>query len=228
MRWQQAKDFQLDNPNIAIMEFLIDLNNNIHFIFYNKSCNEIYHNSTDSSFNPRNRYSLITPIKENISSLIFFQKDHRLWIMWKYKDSVIIISSNDFGETWNDFSKKVSAKLKKIKYLYSYNTSKTFKTITSFGYLNDGNAFVLGINEAKEIENNAIATKISYNEDDNKTEEDNIHVMENDVKSDISYNNNPSNSKGSIIIEESYIPKASKKDKSSIWRKITNYLTMKD
>lgn len=260
--WFKAKNIKLSTHNIKLLNVFNDSNDRIHYIFQNSNSMGIYHQCISTSEAFQNPHSLVDG--KTIDSLEFniFEVNKQIWISWLTENHISYIYSQNFGETWTDVSEYTADKIKKIQYFFVDYDSNASKVISTFGFIDDLEAFVLGINEIRELENEAVDVNYSNdklldnsqnNEEVAKEKQASIKNSENleDKEKPYIEHNNPeldddilpaipiecektsknSNAQNDILPDKEFSNKdidSKKINKISIWKKITNYLTLRE
>lgn len=257
MRWIQAKNIELSILNAKLVEAVIDTYDKIHFLLKDINTEQFYHYSIDDSSNTNNKYTLIISNKDEYD---FKMSEHnkKLCICWKSEDSISYITSDDSGETWKDILEHSLPKLIELIYYDINNEVESTKPVSSFGYIEDNEVFILGIDDIPTLEGNVIhpdtdnidlsiseTLNLLIDEEDNNESdttyldeinipfdviEDEYEEKEDDNRANTTSDNDKLdlNYQKPISIFDELNTKTIAKDEQSFWRKITNYLTLKE
>ena len=227
MRWIESKDIELNNSNAELLQVLLDKNDRTHFIIKDINTNHVYHYFTDNSSDKNNKYTLIMSNKDAFDFKIL-EYNKKLCISWKSQNSISYINSDDLGKTWNNILEHSLPKLNELKYFNINNNMKAPKSLSTFGYLENNEMFILGITDMPKVENNVIETDTTINDLSNSQTSNTQIKEENETNTisdnnDLDFNYETTNSK---TIDFDIQPKG--KTEQSLWKKITNYLTLKE
>lgn len=227
MKWFEPKSIKLSILNTELLQVLIDTSNKIHFIFKDMNTEQVYHYSIDNnSSDKNNKYSLITSSKDTYDFKIL-EYNRKLCVSWISEDSISYILSHDLGKTWTDISKHPLSKLKELKYINLDREKTSPKTISSFGYLENNGVFILGINDIPKSHNNVVKADRTNNKLSN------IVTLDTKVDEDITPTINDDNNLYLTLKENGsksapLDTRETEKKEQSLWKKITNYLTLKE
>lgn len=258
-KWLRAKNIEFNTNNIELLNVFNDSNDKIHCIYNNVNSMEIYHQCINTSKAFQNPHLLVDG--KAIGSLEFniFEVNKQIWISWLSENHIYYIYSENFGETWTDVSEYTTDKTKKIKYFFVDYNSNVTKMISTFGFIDDLEVFILGINEIPELENEAADIDCSSDESIDNSQEfkkedksniENNQSLEDNERAYIEHNNielnedilptipiecekisNNSNVQNNIFPDKEFINKdidSKEINKTSIWKKIANYLTLRE
>ncbi|SKC69953.1 hypothetical protein SAMN02194393_02348 [Maledivibacter halophilus] len=229
-KWFNWKKIKLNTNNNKLLNIIIDSNNRIHSIFANYNCMDIYYGYTESS-STFNRFNKLIDCEETKSlEFSIFEFNSEIWIVWLCEEKIYYSSSKNFGETWSNILEFTSDALEKINYSSIDCISNVSKTISSFGFINDNETFILGITKIPEIKNeypdvntdsNELFNIDSIEETENKNAETNQNLSNTNSNIENEFLDNE-NSDASDILKTKEI------NNNSIWKKIANYLTLKE
>lgn len=145
--WSSSNELKINKDNPMIKNFLIDVKDNLHFIYHDKKgvyyANHMLKHSIPQYDSVRLNHSIDIGDKIDTDYQLY-EMNHKIWISSKEKNSLQYYTSGDWGKSWSEQKEYTEKNILKTKFIGSMNKKLDInKPIISLSVSSDDKTYPL-------------------------------------------------------------------------------------